>query len=384
MPASRRGSARRRWRCCSPPAPRLDGRGRHLPQLSPATPAIAGRHLRVAGRSPRAALAIPPSPPPPPLPPARSRSPARRCPSIAASAGTCIQRTSPVDGKTYTIQFEMRLPVAWNGRFFHQGNGGIDGSVVTANTGFGGGAADHAAAAGLRGAVLRRRPQQRAGRPGLRPGSAGASRLRLPGGGQADADGQAGHRGWPTARDRTARTSAAAPTAGGTRWWPPRATRRTTTATSPVRRATTCRWPRWPTSSARSATPPWPPATRSRRRGWRPAFTAAERRVLADAVLARCDRLDGASDGLVQDTAHLPARVRPASVTCPRCAGCARRQLPVDGAEGGDRADLQRRHAEQRAAASTHRSRTTAASPAAASRSGSSPRRCSSTRARWA
>jgi len=33
---------------------------------------------------------------------------------------------------TYAIGFEMRLPKDWNGRFFYQANGGIDGSVVTA------------------------------------------------------------------------------------------------------------------------------------------------------------------------------------------------------------------------------------------------------------
>ena len=46
---------------------------------------------------------------------------------------------SPVDGKSYAIGFEMRLPTAWNGRFWHQGNGGIDGSVVTALGNSGGG-----------------------------------------------------------------------------------------------------------------------------------------------------------------------------------------------------------------------------------------------------
>ena len=53
--------------------------------------------------------------------------------------GTC-PASSPVDGKTYAIGFEMRLPKDWNGRFFYQGNGGIDGSVVPANGTFGGGA----------------------------------------------------------------------------------------------------------------------------------------------------------------------------------------------------------------------------------------------------
>jgi hypothetical protein len=33
-------------------------------------------------------------------------------------------------GKSYAIGFEMRLPNDWNGRFFYQANGGIDGSVV--------------------------------------------------------------------------------------------------------------------------------------------------------------------------------------------------------------------------------------------------------------
>jgi Tannase and feruloyl esterase len=36
------------------------------------------------------------------------------------------------DGKSYAIQFEMRLPTDWNGRFLHQVNGGNDGVVVPA------------------------------------------------------------------------------------------------------------------------------------------------------------------------------------------------------------------------------------------------------------
>lgn len=46
--------------------------------------------------------------------------------------GQMNQRVSEVDGDTYAIGFEMRLPVDWNGRFFYQANGGIDGSVKTA------------------------------------------------------------------------------------------------------------------------------------------------------------------------------------------------------------------------------------------------------------
>ena len=42
------------------------------------------------------------------------------------------RRTSTQDGKSYAIGFEMRLPDAWNGRFFYQANGGMDGRVTTA------------------------------------------------------------------------------------------------------------------------------------------------------------------------------------------------------------------------------------------------------------
>lgn len=37
-----------------------------------------------------------------------------------------------IDGKTYAIRFELRLPVEWNERFVHQFNGGNDGAVVPA------------------------------------------------------------------------------------------------------------------------------------------------------------------------------------------------------------------------------------------------------------
>jgi pimeloyl-ACP methyl ester carboxylesterase len=45
--------------------------------------------------------------------------------------GNTGERTGS-DGRTYTISFEMRLPVEWNGRFLHQVNGGNDGVVVPA------------------------------------------------------------------------------------------------------------------------------------------------------------------------------------------------------------------------------------------------------------
>jgi hypothetical protein len=53
--------------------------------------------------------------------------------------GLMNERVSAVDGQAYAIRFEMRLPVDWNGRFYHQGNGGIDGAVATAVGGAGSG-----------------------------------------------------------------------------------------------------------------------------------------------------------------------------------------------------------------------------------------------------
>lgn len=46
--------------------------------------------------------------------------------------GELLRRTSAVDGKGYAIGFEMRLPQAWSGRFFYQANGGLDGVVLPA------------------------------------------------------------------------------------------------------------------------------------------------------------------------------------------------------------------------------------------------------------
>src|SRR6185503_15890345 len=52
------------------------------------------------------------------------------------------------DGKPYAIGFEMRLPERWNGRYFHQVNGGNDGAVVPAYGGLGGSQPDNALARG--------------------------------------------------------------------------------------------------------------------------------------------------------------------------------------------------------------------------------------------
>jgi feruloyl esterase len=79
--------------------------------------------------------------------PATTITAARLLPSGALSNGGqavgehCVvtgqmnRRTSPVDGQDYAIGFEMRLPRQWSGRYLYQGNGGTDGLVATADGG---------------------------------------------------------------------------------------------------------------------------------------------------------------------------------------------------------------------------------------------------------
>jgi feruloyl esterase len=61
-------------------------------------------------------------------------------PAHCQVTGRMFDRVSTVDGKNYAIGFEMRLPNAWNGRFFYQANGGTDGAVATATGGVSAGA----------------------------------------------------------------------------------------------------------------------------------------------------------------------------------------------------------------------------------------------------
>ena len=57
---------------------------------------------------------------------------AQAMPEHCVVKGAMHERTSPIDGKRYAIAFEMRLPAQWNGRFFYQAKGGLDGFVTPA------------------------------------------------------------------------------------------------------------------------------------------------------------------------------------------------------------------------------------------------------------
>ena len=215
--------------------------------------------------------------------------------------GKMFERVSPVDGKTYSIQFEMRLPKAWNGRFLHQGNGGIDGSVVTAQGNFGGGPVTNALLQGF--AVL----SSDAGHTLAQGGPAFGidPQARLDYGYQAVAKltpvaksivnaayGKGPDRsyfaGCSNGGRHTLVTAARLPDeydgylAGAPGYNLPLAA--VANIFGAQRYATVA------TGDPKTAA------------GLETAFTQAERTLLSNAVLGKCDALDGATDGLVQDT----------------------------------------------------------------------------------
>ena len=214
--------------------------------------------------------------------------------------GKMHERVSPIDGKTYSIQFEMRLPKNWNGRFFHQGNGGIDGAVATANTAFGGGALTSTLLQGF--AVL----SSDAGHSNAQGGPA----FGLDPQARLDYGYQAVGKLTPIAKHAIALAYGKGPDrsyfggcSNGGRHTFVAAARYASEYDGYLAGAPGYNLPlaalanifgaqRY--ASVATAPPNTPP-------GLETAFTAAERKTLANAVLARCDALDGASDGLIQD-----------------------------------------------------------------------------------
>lgn len=216
-------------------------------------------------------------------------------PAHCLVTGKMNQRTSTVDGNSYAISFEMRLPLAWNGRFFHQGNGGIDGSVVTATGSFGGGPLTHALHQGF--AVL----SSDAGHAGaLGPFFGIDPQARL------DYGYQAAITLTPMAKSVIASAYGRGPDrsyfggcSNGGRHTFNAFTRMPEQYDGYLAGAPGYNLPKAAVANIfgaqRYATVATNPADLST------AFTAAERATVAAAVLAKCDALDGATDGLIQD-----------------------------------------------------------------------------------
>lgn len=233
--------------------------------------------------------------------------------------GRMHQRVSPVDGKTYAIGFEMRLPVAWNGRFWHQGNGGIDGAVVSAAGTLGGGPLTGALLQGF--AVLSSDAGHTLAQGGPAFGLDPQARL--------DYGYQAVGKLTPMAKQLIGTAYGKGPDrsyfggcSNGGRHTLVAAARYANDYDGFLAGAPGFNLPlaalaniygaqRYATvATGDPSTPP----------GLETAFTAAERKAVAAAVLARCDRLDGAVDGLIQDTRACQAKFDLAR-DVPTCAG---------------------------------------------------------------
>lgn len=201
-----------------------------------------------------------------------------------------------IDGNNYAIGFEMRLPNAWNGRFFYQANGGIDGNVVTATGAVnGGGGLTNALAMGF--AVI----SSDAGHAGsLGPNFGIDPQARL------DYGYQAVQKLTPMAKSVIQTAYGKAPDrsyfggcSNGGRHTMVAMSRMADQYDGFLAGAPGYNLPKAAIANIfgaqRYATVATNPADLST------AFTAAERTTVANAVLARCDALDGSADGLVQD-----------------------------------------------------------------------------------
>jgi feruloyl esterase len=238
-------------------------------------------------------------------------------PAHCLVTGNMHSRVSSVDGQTYAIGFEMRLPAQWNGRFFYQANGGTDGNVVTATGAFGGGPQTHALLQGF--AVL----SSDAGHTAAQnPGFGADPQARL------DYGYQAVGKLTPMAKSVINTAYGKGPDrsylggcSNGGRHTLVGAARYADQYDGFLAGSPGFNLPKAATRSIyrgqQYATLVADPTTPS---GLGTAFTLAERKLLSSAVLAKCDALDLAADGLIQDSAACQAAFN-LDTDVPTCAG---------------------------------------------------------------
>lgn len=231
--------------------------------------------------------------------------------------GKMHERVSPVDGKTYAIGFELRLPKQWNGRFLYQGNGGIDGVVQPALGGFGGGPVTHALQQGF--AVL----SSDAGHSGAKPDFGVDPQARLDYGYQAVA------KLTPMAKSAIRATYGKGPDrsyfagcSNGGRHALVAASRYFKDYDGILAGAPGYNLPKAAVANLAAArlyqTVATVPVTDHITLAT--AVTDAERQVVATAVTQKCDALDGVKDGMVQDVAACQATFN-LKTDVPTCTG---------------------------------------------------------------
>lgn len=219
------------------------------------------------------------------------------------------------DGRDYAIGFEMRLPQAWNGRFYYQGNGGLDGTVQPAQGALGGGPLTGALLQGF--AVI----SSDAGHTGAQTPFFGLEpQARLDYGYQAVA------KLTPMAKGLIAAAYGKGPDrsyiggcSNGGRHAMVAAARLGDQYDGYLVGAPGYRLPnaalaqlwgaqQWASVSTPGATIPHPMNPSATLADLGSGFTPKERQLLSSAVLEQCDALDGARDGMVQATQACQAR----------------------------------------------------------------------------
>lgn len=256
--------------------------------------------------------------------------------SVAGSpvAAHCLVRgrmhsRTGTDGQTYAIGFEMRLPQAWNGRFYYQGNGGLDGAVVTATgAGTGGGPLTNPLLQGF--AVI----SSDAGHASAQAATFGFDpQARL------DYGYQAAQKLTPMAKALIKSTYGRGPDrsyfggcSNGGRHTLVATARLATEYDGFLAGAPGYNLPKaavsqiWGAQQYAKASTPGAMTTAPPFAGGGPipdlstSFTAPERALVANSILARCDALDQAADGIVSDSAQCQA-VFSLNDDVPTCSG---------------------------------------------------------------
>ena len=215
-------------------------------------------------------------------------------PAHCQVTGQMFRRTSTVDGNNYAIGFEMRLPLNWNGRFFYQANGGTDGNVVTATGGVGGGG------------PLTNALQQGFAVISSDAGHTSTQNFGIDPQARLDYGYQAVAKLTPMAKSAIQAAYGKGPDrsyfggcSNGGRHTMVAATRYADQYDGFLVGDPGFRLPLAATANIKGAQTYAPLATNPQ--DLSTAFTTAERALVSNAVLAKCDALDGATDGLVQD-----------------------------------------------------------------------------------
>jgi len=242
-------------------------------------------------------------------------------PAHCLVTGEMNRRTSAVDGKSYAIMFQMRLPVDWNGRYYYQGNGGIDGAVVAAAGTTGGGPLTGALAQGF--AVM-------SSDAGHNNATVGGSAFGLDPVARLDYGYQASAKLMPTAKEVIRLAYGKGPDrsyiggcSNGGRHALVAAARYGDQYDGFLIGAPGYNLPKAAVASIyggqRYLSVSDNPATLTAA-NLATAWTPAERALVSAAVVAQCDALDGATDGLVQDTAACQAKFN-LQTHVPTCTG---------------------------------------------------------------